>query len=390
MRARPSLRHRSRYDGASMHVLEAILIAFILMGGAYAVVAMRGPTIEPERPRTNLERLAHDALVVLDGIEDERGTLLDLYLVEAMQCASSAPPSTGCDGVRSQNLSVKLDNYLPRGAGYGVALDNGVAPRDVYRSVLPAAETVSAQLPYAPTWNLTFVVPELSCYEPGMDVNLSLAPLRRAVHATPTAVRADAAALQVVAIRADAAGVWNATLPAATRPAAATVVANTTGGGATYAGAASYSACDLGGRGGDIVAALRATPFAPASATAPLGSTVTFQTPLDALAALSGVSIASARLVVYDPLPGNGGEPGTYVPAAAFELPGTSPVKTTWDVPESSLYGVHPVVLSVRLQVGPTEVEAHRLAFVSVALPSGIVPIDPPYRAVVQAWFPEW
>lgn len=396
MPARPPSRRRSR-DGGSLHVLEAILIAFILMGGAYAVVAMRGPTVEPERPRQNLGRLAHDALVVLDGIEEERGTLLDLYLVEAMQCASVAPPSDGCDGRRSRNLSVKLDNYLPRGAGYGVALDNGVAPRDIYRSVLPAAETIAADLPYAPTWNLTFVLPELSCYEPGMDVNVTLAPLWRAAHAKQTAatsVRADYGASQVNATPGHSSGTWNATLPAATRPAAASVVANVTGHRDPFPGAAAYASCDLGGDGPALVAALRATPFSLSHVTAPLGARVSFEADVAALAATPDITVTGASITVYDPLPPHGSAPDTYTPAATLEIApadlAAGVARAAWEIPESSLYGVHPVVLTFRLDTDGNSVEARRLGFVTVALPSGIVPIDPPYRAVLQAWFPEW
>lgn len=392
MPARPPHRHRrAPRDDASTHVLEAVLLALILMSAAYAVTTMREPATEPERPRANLERLAHDALVVLDGLEDERGPLLGLYLVEAMQCASDAPPATGCEGARSENLSVKLDNYLPRGAGYAIALDNGVAPRDIYRSVLPASETVSSDLAFAPDWNLTFVLPELSCYEPGMDANVTLAPLRNGAHASLPSARANWTAAEAVAVAAHAPHVWNATLPGALRPAAATVLANVSAPGlASYAGAAAYGACALGGHGPAIVAALRATPLAPASSVAPLGSSVSLSADLAAFYALPGVTVEGADITVYEPLPGHGLDPGTYVPAASFALPAGAETGATWEVPERSLYGVHPVVLGVRLAVGAETVEARQLAFVSVALPSGVVPHDPPYRAVLQAWFPEW
>lgn len=392
MPVRPPVRADPRpRDEASTHVLEAILLALILLSAAWTVTTMREPAVEPERPRANLERLAHDALVVLDGLKEERGSLLDLYLVEAMQCASSAPPSDGCEGARSTNLSMKLDNYLPRGAGYAIAIDNGVEPRDIYRSVLPAAETVSTDLAYAPSWNLTFLATELSCYESGMDVNVSLAPLRNGAHASATAVRANWSAANVSAVASHVAGVWNATLPGSTRPAATVVAANVTASGSTtYRGATSYASCDLAGAGPAIVSALRATSFEASTPTAPLGSRVTFSADLSDLLAVLGATVGTAEIVVYEPLPAHGLDPDSYVPAASLPLPVAAATEAEWDVSEESLFGVHPVVMTVQLQVGAQTVEARKLGFVSVALPSGVVPHDPPYRAVLQAWFPEW
>ncbi|HEX2021848.1 MAG TPA: hypothetical protein VHH36_03995 [Candidatus Thermoplasmatota archaeon] len=386
-------RSRRARDEASVHVLEAVLLGMILLGAAYGVASTRDTGGHQARPRVSLEALAQDALVVLAGLNESRGTLLETYLAEALHCAQDPSPSASdCDGVRSENLSLKLQSYLPPGAGYMYAISNGVQERVLYRSTLPGGETVTASTTLSPNWNTTFLQTELSCYEASMDVNLTSIPLWHGAVSVPKYVNATFGAKNASGLRV-ADDAWNITLPAATRAAAGMVVANVTPAAArnaSFPGATSYGSCSLGGLGPALVAGLRLGSFAPVAASAPVTGEARFAYDLSALAAVPGATLISANLTVYEAVPPVIGAPGAYVPYAVVPLPAGASGVATWSVPGDALYGAHPVVLSARLQVGSVELDARRVAVLQVALPTGEVPIDAPYRAVLQVWFPDW
>lgn len=377
-------------DEGNILVLEAMIISLILLGAAYGVQTMQStrPT-EHERPRQQLTKVATDALIVMDGLDDGNGTLLDMYLAEAYHCAvAPSPVVTDCDAHRPRNFSFRMESYLPTGAGFQLSLGNGVTDRVLYTSPLPRGEAVAASLSYTPTWNFTFVTPELSCYEPGMDVNLTLIPVLRARTSNATWANVTVGATETAGVAAHTANWYNVTLPALTRPASGEVRANVTGR-AYFDGATSYGACALGGLGSTVVAALREATFGPAQATAPLGTDVAFSADLAGLDAIPGVSIASADVSLYDPIPARS-PANSYTRTASIETTGSTTRSAAWRVPSDALYGTHVAVLEVALDVGGLDVVAYKVALVDVALPSGHVPIDPPYRAVLQAWFPEW
>lgn len=376
-------------DDGNMLVLEAMLISLILLGAAYGVQTLQGTrATEQERPRQQLTKLATDALVLLEGL-DLNGSLLDVYVAEAHHCArDTSPAATDCDIRRPRNLSFRLDSYLPTGAGYQVSLGNGVGDRILYTSPYPRGEAVATSLTYTPSWNHTFVAPELSCYEAGMDVNVSMLPLLRGRTTNATWANVTVGATEWSGIAAHAPRWWNVTLPAATRPVSGTIEANVTGR-AWLNGSTTYASCSMGGIGSSIVTAMRQASFAPTATSVPLGQEVGFTADLVALGALPGVSIASVNVSLYEPLPPRVA-PNTWSRAAVLDTSGTTTRTATWEVPSDSLYGTHVAVMSIALDVGATRVVAHKLTTVDVALPSGHVPIDPPYRAVLQAWFPEW
>ena len=167
-----------RDDSANLFVLESIIIAMIILGAAFAVSSLPSSSLENVRPRAELERLSRDALSVLAGLDDGNGTrLLDVYLLEAIHCARDAVPSTlDCQGRRSKNLSIKVESYLPVGAGYAVGLGNGVAMQDVYRAPVPQGEAVSASRSFSPEWNTSFSYTDFSCYPADADVRVTLIP----------------------------------------------------------------------------------------------------------------------------------------------------------------------------------------------------------------------
>lgn len=380
-------------DEGSTHVLEAIILSLILLGAAHSVATLRSERADTERPRASLERTARDAMTILSGLEDQNGTLLDAYLTEAFHCAlDEIPSATSCEGRRSANLSLKIHYYLPPGAGYAIGLDNGIATRDVYRSVVPAGETVTATFAYTPRWNLTFLMPELSCYETGMAVNLTGLPLRNGNLATLTSFSVNASSGKLAdAVPAHLSGAWNATLPAATRPSAGVIDAVATGRAGHFPGGFTLGSCTLGGLGDTIVDALRQTTLDATPATVPAGTSVSFAADLSPLSALPGLTILASNVTIYEPLPLRGTEPDTYVPLKVLDLSGAEDGPVAWTVPEESLLGVHPVVLKARVRTAlGHEVEVRLVDIVTVALPGGTVPIDPPYRATLQVWFTDW
>lgn len=377
-------------DEGSVHVLEAVILAMVLLGAAYSVTALRDTGGVTDQPRVKLKALTQDALVVLSGLTDTRGTLLEVFMLESYHCASGIVPSGHFDCAldRSANMSLKLEHYLPTGAGYTYGISNGVDERILYRSLLPEGETVTASLPFVPDWNVTYLTPQMSCYDLGMDVVTLAVPIWHGMRADPTQLNLTTGAVNTTAAL-DANGVWRATLPALTRPAAATLYADVTATDGSYPGQTQYGSCDLDGLGPTLLTALAATTF-DVPASVPIGEEVAIQYDLSALQGVAGALITSANVTLYEPLAPHGQRADAYVPlgvATLDEIDGT----TSWRVPTWSLYGAHPATLSVRV-VAPSGavVDLHRVDVIDVALPTGQVPIDAPYRVFLQAWFPDW
>lgn len=378
-------------DEGNLFVLEGVLISLILLGAAYTVSSIHQSSLDSVRPRAELDRLARDTLMVLDGLDDGNGTsLLDLYLAQQFHCALDAVPSTDdCHGRRSKNLSIKIDSYLPLGAGYAIAVGNGAGIRDLYRSPLPQGEAVAASISTALEWNVTFAVSELSCYDAASDVNLTLVPIDRGALSWGRWGNVTVGATETAGERAFTARWWNVTLPAATRPATGTFVANVTGN-ASLPGASSYGSCSIAPSAAALRDAIRVTPFSAAPVRVPLGGQSVFSVDITEIAAVPGASITEANVTVYEPLPPRGESPDTYVEAGRVALSGGSVRTGTWLPSPSTLYGSHPALLRVGVSVDGATVELRRVLVLDVALPSGEVPIDPPYRVSLQAWLADW
>lgn len=378
-----------RDDDASVHVLEAVLLSLILLGAAYSVSTLRDTATPAERQRSKLEALTNDALVVLDGLASENGRLLDLFFAEAYHCAvAEAQDPEMCDGPRSANLSLKLQSYLPAGIGFAYGIANGVEERVLYRSTLPEGETVIASRAVNPDWNLTFLASEMSCYESGMSAAMLAVPIWHGGLAKPAGVNVTIAASNATAVE-EPAGTWRATLPAATRPASGIVRSAVNATDGTYPGVSRYDACDLGGLGPALAAAIQASTFAAAAPT-PVGGTAILSYGLAPVAAVSGASLVSLHLTVYEPLPPRAGVADSYVPLGRLDLdPSQLAGVASFHVPPESLYGAHPAVLTARVDAGGGTVDLHRVTVLQVALPTGAVPIDAPYRVFVQTWFPD-
>lgn len=388
-------------DSANLFVLEGVIIALLMLGAAYAVQTLHVSSLDGVRPRSELERLTHDMLLVLAGLHEEDGTpLLDSYLASAYHCSLDAVPSTiDCNGRRSNELTLKLDNYLPLGAGYAVQVGNGIERIELYRSPLPSREVVAASHEIAPSWNLTFVATDMSCYDTGVPVGVTLVPIAKGDisyarwgNVSVGSAEYAGAAANATAWWGGAANTsrfWNVTLPAATRPASGTIVANVTGN-ASLDGATSYASCLQGGQGGALRLAAAGGTFTVSALAAPLASTVTFAADISSILSVPGVTVTAVNVSVIEPIPARGTTPDTWIEAGRVALTGSSARTGAWSVPAASLYGEHVALLRVGVTLGGVPVELHRVLTFDVALPSGEVPIDPPYRVALQTWLADW
>lgn len=368
------------------------MVSLILLGAAYAVQGLQDPSVSAVRPRAELSRLVDDALSVLAGLDTGSGTALDLYLAEAIHCQTDpAPSENDCDDARSENLSIKLESYLPVGAGYAVGLGNGGAVREIYRSPMPQGEAVSSSRTFAPNWSLAFAYTEFSCYDAGTDVNATFIPIARASAAWAQKANVSVAGMasEIEAVRAHDALQWNVTLPSATRPAVGTLVANFSAN-FSFNGSTSYASCAHGGATLALRDALQAIPFTATAATVPITSSIGFTADLSTLAAVPGALILDANVTLVEPMPARLDGPDTWVTAKRVALDGGAVRSGTWSPDPTSLYGAHPALLRVGIELYGVEIELRKAIVVNVALPTGEVPIDPPYRATLQAWLPDW
>ena len=369
-----------------------MLVTLVLLGAAYAVITLKMPATESDRTRDRLDKLATDTLVVLAGLNETRGTALDLGITESLHCLADAnAPGVACLGSKGANLSFRLDSYLPEGTGYALSLDNGAGSRSLFSTAVPAGEAVSSSYTFVPDWNMTFVATELSCYESGMGVNATLLGLRHGAVANLSygnVTNGTGAAFS--GQKSSNAGWWNVTIPAAGRPATDRLVANVTGKRGTYSGSTAFGSCDLAGKGplirnatGNATVRVLAT-----NATVPIGRSVDVQVDLTPLSALAGVTLSSMNLTIYEPISPRDWTDGY---AVAAVLPIAAPASAvTWTAAPDALYGAHPAIVRALLLVGGVPVEARIPTTIVVGLPSGAQPIEPAYTATIQAWFPDW
>lgn len=371
-----------------------MIVALLLLGAAYAVLGVRSSAPGTDRTRSELQRLASDAVTVLGGVRDDRGRALDLDLLEAIHCSYDITPSTtSCLDGMGANLSLKIGSYLPSGTAYAIFLDNGFAAREVFDTGAPVGEAVSSSVAYAPDWNFTFVIPELSCYDTRMAVNATLVPVVNGAFAAVTSghVLLDDDAGSTAIASTTLTGAWNVSLDLTARPAASDVSAVLTSKRSTLPGVGHYASCVMdSGVANATMYALRNASAVASPAIVSAGDAVALSANLAPLAAVSGITIGPSWVTVYDPLPGRPNQADTWVVSENASLPtGTTP-STTWDVPMSAAFGVHLVVVSTNVTIGSTTFQARSLTTVTVALPSGVVPIEPPYRVELQVWSRDW
>jgi hypothetical protein len=248
---------------------------------------------------------------------------------------------------------------------------------------------VGTSFGFAPEWSVTLVVTEFSCYDAGSDINVTLVPIDHGASRWTRWGNVSIASTEISGERALWPRGWNATIPAAGRPATGTLVANVTAN-ATFGGSTTFGSCAIGASFDPLRSALRATSFSPSATIVPLGSPVGFDADLAAIMAVAGVAITDVNVSVFEPLPARSGAPDSWIEAVRIPLTGDGSRSGTWIPDESTLYGTHPVLLRVGVSLAGNSVELRRVVTLDIALPTGQVPIDPPYRVALQAWLPDW
>lgn len=392
-------RHDRDADAANLIAFEGLLVALILLGAIYAAMATTQPATENPVSRRELETTASDALIVLDGLRESRGRVLDVSMAEALDCAyGQKPPADLCDGTRPGNLSYRLEGYLPVGAGYALAIDNGIEARTLHAAIGAGGERVSVSHAFTPQWNFTFLATDFSCYEPTMRVNATMVPLRHGDTPAPRFIDAEAGGSTTNATASPLAGLWNASLPP--ESIGETVHARVNASRGTYAGTTATASCDLGGNGWDLRDGLnlsRAAMLGPsATPVVPIGKSAILSYDFQPiLGHVPDATLRSVTATIYDPAPGRTGVADSYIVTEQLDLGTAWSGTTTWTPPLNSLFGHHPVLVTATLEVpdgagGVTEVEARLTTLTTVALPSGVTPLDPPYRAVLEVWMPDW
>lgn len=137
----------SKGDSGSTHVLEAVIIATIMVSAVAFVATFEAPPPGQTPARGQLKQQAEDALAILAETpvynSDFGDNLMSVYLAHCMQ------------GDCSQ-LTSKLDRLMPEGSSYALYLSNGYETFPVFVTKSPPGEAVSARRLLEPHWSYTF------------------------------------------------------------------------------------------------------------------------------------------------------------------------------------------------------------------------------------------
>ena len=154
-----SRRRPRRRDEGSTHVLEAVIIATIMISAIAYVVTFDVPPAPQGSARDLLQQKTDDALNILydTPMSSPKGdNALSVYLLECMQGDCT-------------NLTTRMDNLLPEGAEYAIYVSNGVRTFPVYITRQPGGEAVTSQHLFEPTWSSTFVSAGTNYVSPSTD-----------------------------------------------------------------------------------------------------------------------------------------------------------------------------------------------------------------------------
>lgn len=144
-------------DAASTHVLEAVLVASIMISAVTYVVTFDQPVAPVGGARDDLQQRALDALQILHDTPMDHAMGDSQLSVYVAQCLND-----DCD-----NLSAALDRILPSGAGYAVYVSNGHDTFPVYVRGTPSGEAVAAMQSMEPAWSSTFLMPATDTFGTG-------------------------------------------------------------------------------------------------------------------------------------------------------------------------------------------------------------------------------
>lgn len=372
-----------------MLTIEALLAAIIIVGSGAFVAAVAAPGPAQSAP-VRLDSLTKDAVA---GLQLEDPLVLDRIVADAHACAAAGAATTACGDLR-ERLSSRLAPYLPAGARYTVAVSNGLGSATAGDEPEPTAQIATASLYVSPRWNLTLVIPELSCHDPSTPLNVHLLPLNAGApaHARNVSLTSE---FGNHTTHATAAPWWHATLEPSTGPAVTALSARSTSRAGTSAGHATLGGCAPGLPTAAVTAALADSRFALGGLTAAPGTVpggaVQLHYDISPLeTAVAGAAIRSVILEIHHPLtPTNGAPPVAHRADLGTAREGAA----TWNTPSWSPLGLHPATLRVALDlpVGDDVVtlEARLVTAIPLTLPGGHLPQQPFYRLAISTWHPE-
>lgn len=402
-------------ERASLAVLEALVIGFLVVGSILYVVSLGSPSTSAPGVRASLSDNAEDAVAVLSGIpadEDAYGkSFLSKAIVEALY---------GQDA----NLTYKLDSFFPPGTRYNVWLDNGFGSRLVAGADESPHERVSAAVPWQPGWSVAFVATDLRLYDAATPMNVTALPVARGLPVTygpeyayphvefPNGVKltlmnaTSVPALNGSYAKGGAAGFPTSGSLLVEADDAFKHRSSVMRGKATYAIATdaylaatgSASRLALNASKLDVTVWSEAAQAMQASRTAELGRnfTVTWDlTPYVVAHAgkFAAASVNTTSVRILAPLPMLNTTMGLYFAEFTASSPGFAG-SATFAVPQSAFLGPHLVVVelnsTLRGASGDLAQSARLFDRVDVAFPGGLVPVDPVLRVVLEAWLPDW
>lgn len=157
---------RPRRDEASTHVLEAIIIACVMLSAVAFVATFENPVSGSTVTRDLVAKKAEDALALMLDTPVVGSTygdnVLSVLLAECMQ---------GNCG----NLTTKLDKLLPPGSSYALYVSNGYETYPVYVTRDPPGEAVTSKVLLEPHWSYVFTSTGLSVMNNQTDPQLTYA-----------------------------------------------------------------------------------------------------------------------------------------------------------------------------------------------------------------------
>lgn len=156
---------RTRRDEASTHVLEAVIIACVMLSAVAFVTTFENPVAGSSPTRELVEKKAEDALALLldTPVESAYGdNLLSVLLAQCMQGTCT-------------NLTTKLDKLLPSGASYALYVSNGYDTYPVYVTKQPTGEAVTSKVLLEPHWSYVFTSTGLTVLNNATDPQLTYA-----------------------------------------------------------------------------------------------------------------------------------------------------------------------------------------------------------------------
>ncbi|HVM45094.1 MAG TPA: hypothetical protein VM582_04085, partial [Candidatus Thermoplasmatota archaeon] len=174
-----------------MHVLEAVLIASIMLSAVAFVVTFEQPGPPTRNARNGLETRAQDILDILHDTPADEAILGDNELSAYIAM---------CMNKRCQKLEEKLAKLVPPGASYALYLSNGYDTYPVLIQGEPHGEAVTGSRTFQPGWSSTFLATAQDSVNPNDALLVYGLPI---FHSTAVTAGGSQVLVKVIGTRAD-------------------------------------------------------------------------------------------------------------------------------------------------------------------------------------------